>query len=290
LNVKLLAFDSMGVRSMATLVETSAGSLLIDPGAALAPRRYNMPPHSLEIQALREALNKIYRALSRVDYVVITHYHRDHYLYRAGEQVHYEGKVIYAKNMYVDINPSQKIRAHVLFRKMGIESLAKQVVFADGKTIDLGGVKLVFSHPLPHGDCNSKLGYVLSVTVIEDGFTLTHASDTQGAICKYTLNYLVEIPHDFLIISGPPTYIKRGSNTSIIENLARLIKSSKSNITLILDHHILRDRDYNKYFNVLRSIREDVKVLTAAEFMDEEIRQLEAYRKELWQAEYFHGS
>jgi predicted metallo-beta-lactamase superfamily hydrolase len=52
----------------------------------------------------------------------------------------------------------------------------------------------------------------------------------------------------------------------------------------------LRDRDYNKYFNVLRSIREDVKVLTAAEFMDEEIRQLEAYRKELWQAEYFHGS
>lgn len=282
MRVKLLAFDSMGVRSMATLVETRAGVFFIDPGAALAPRRYNLPPHELEIKALKEALSKIYESLGSADYVIITHYHRDHYLYRAGEQEYYRGKVIYAKNIYIDINPSQRVRAHVLFRKMNVEGIARQVVFADGKRVDLEGVRIVFSPPLPHGDCGSKLGYVLSVTIVEDEFTLTHASDTQGALCRYTLNYLQDIPHDILVISGPPTYIKRISNRSVIENLARLIKNAKSNSTLILDHHILRDKHYYKYFDTLRSIRSDVKILTAAEYIGVEIRQLEAYRYELW--------
>jgi predicted metallo-beta-lactamase superfamily hydrolase len=280
--IKLIAFDSMGVRSMATLVETSSGVFFIDPGAALAPRRYNLPPHELELKALEESLSRIYSALSSVDYVIITHYHRDHYLYRAGEQEYYRGKVIYAKNMYIDINPSQKIRAHILYRKMGVESLARQVVFADGKIINLNGVKLQFSPPLPHGDCNSKLGYVLSVTIIEDGFTLTHASDIQGALCKSSLNYLQNISHSVLIISGPPTYLKQESNKDVLENLIKLIKNSKRGFTMILDHHILRDQDYAKYFNILRNIKSDVKVLTAAEYMGIEIRQLEAYRYKLW--------
>lgn len=282
MRIKLIAFDSMGVRSMATLVETSSGVFFIDPGVALAPRRYNLPPHELELKALEESLSRIYSALSSVDYVIITHYHRDHYLYRAGEQEYYRGKVIYAKNMYIDINPSQKIRAHILYRKMGVESLARQVVFADGKIINLDGVKLQFSPPLPHGDCNSKLGYVLSVTIIEDGFTLTHASDIQGALCKSSLNYLQNISHSVLIISGPPTYLKQESNKDVLENLIKLIKNSKRGFTMILDHHILRDQDYAKYFNILRNIKNDVKVLTAAEYMGIEIRQLEAYRYKLW--------
>ena len=282
MRIKLIAFDSMGVRSMATLVETSSGVFFIDPGVALAPRRYNLPPHELELKALEESLSRIYSALSSVDYVIITHYHRDHYLYRAGEQEYYRGKVIYAKNMYIDINPSQKIRAHILYRKMGVESLARQVVFADGKIINLDGVKLQFSPPLPHGDCNSKLGYVLSVTIIEDGFILTHASDIQGALCKSSLNYLQNISHSVLIISGPPTYLKQESNKGVLENLIKLIKNSKRGFTMILDHHILRDQDYAKYFNILRNIKNDVKVLTAAEYMGIEIRQLEAYRYKLW--------
>jgi len=280
--VKLIAFDSMGVRSMATLVETTSGVFFIDPGAALAPRRYNLPPHELELKALEESLSKIHSTLSSVDYIIITHYHRDHHLYRAGEREYYRGKVIYAKNMYIDINPSQRIRAHVLYRKMSVESLARQVVFVDGKTIDLGRVKLQFSPPLPHGDCNSRLGYVLSVTIVEDGFTLTHASDTQGALCKSSLNYLQSISHNILIISGPPTYLRQESSKGVLENLTKLIKSSKSGLTMILDHHILRDQYYAKYFNVLRSIRSDVKVLTAAEYMGVKVRQLEAYRYKLW--------
>jgi predicted metallo-beta-lactamase superfamily hydrolase len=43
LKVFLIAFNSMGVRSMATFIETSEGSFLVDPGASLAPRRYGLP-------------------------------------------------------------------------------------------------------------------------------------------------------------------------------------------------------------------------------------------------------
>ena len=40
-----LAFDSFGVRSMATFVETDDLKVLIDPGVALAPVRYGLEPH-----------------------------------------------------------------------------------------------------------------------------------------------------------------------------------------------------------------------------------------------------
>ena len=45
----------MGVRSLATKV----GKLLIDPAAALGPKRYSLPPHPLELSALKSSLKKI---------------------------------------------------------------------------------------------------------------------------------------------------------------------------------------------------------------------------------------
>jgi len=43
-----LAADSLGVRSMATYVECGATRILVDPGAALAPNRYGLPPADAE--------------------------------------------------------------------------------------------------------------------------------------------------------------------------------------------------------------------------------------------------
>src|SRR3990170_2781622 len=39
-----LAAESLGVRSVATYVECGATRLVIDPGASLAPSRFNLPP------------------------------------------------------------------------------------------------------------------------------------------------------------------------------------------------------------------------------------------------------
>ena len=56
----ILAADSLGVRSLATKV----GDFVIDPGAALGPKRYGLPPHPLEQEALNRALERIERALA----------------------------------------------------------------------------------------------------------------------------------------------------------------------------------------------------------------------------------
>ena len=48
MNVKPLASESLGVRSMATYVETKDCKILIDPSAALGPKRYGLSPHQKE--------------------------------------------------------------------------------------------------------------------------------------------------------------------------------------------------------------------------------------------------
>jgi predicted metallo-beta-lactamase superfamily hydrolase len=269
----------MGVRSMATLVETVDGVFFIDPGAALAPWRYGLPPHEEEVKALNEALERIYRALSGADYVIITHYHRDHYLYREGEQEHYRGKRLFVKHPSRYINRSQAVRAYVLFKKRGVESVASEVRYVDASSVELGRVKLEFSQPLYHGECGTKLGWVLAATIIEEGYTFTFASDVQGCLCDDSLRYILSRSPDFLVLSGPPTY--RGFR-ELSENTVRLVKELKSGATLVIDHHLLRDREYAVYMEKLKSIRGDVLITTAAEYVGLEVRQLEAYRDLLW--------
>jgi predicted metallo-beta-lactamase superfamily hydrolase len=54
-----IASDSLGVRSMATYVETKDCKILIDPSAALGPKRYGLPPSIIEIEALKKIKKKI---------------------------------------------------------------------------------------------------------------------------------------------------------------------------------------------------------------------------------------
>lgn len=280
MKVKFVAFDSMGIRSMATLIETNEGNIFLDPGAALAPKRYGLPPHELEYKFLSRFLGKIYDQILESEYIIITHYHRDHYLFRENEKEHYRAKVIYAKDPYSKINYNQRVRAHVLFQKMNVKTIAKKLSYVDNSTIQINGVRLVFSPPLPHGECNTKLGWVLAVTIIEDDYRFTFASDTQGCICGDSLVYILGINPDFLVISGPPTYL--GNDEELLINTIKLIKNLKENSILVIDHHFLRDKNYSRHMEYLRKIRKDLTITTAAEYMGLEVKQLEAYRDILW--------
>lgn len=75
MSVKPLAFDSFGVRSMATFVETDGLKVLVDPAVALGPRRYGLPPHPVEICRMKETWDEIRRYAALSDLLVITHYH-----------------------------------------------------------------------------------------------------------------------------------------------------------------------------------------------------------------------
>src|SRR2546423_15437557 len=74
-----LAADSLGVRSMATYVEVGDLGVLIDPGATLAPSRFNLPPATEEWDALRRANDRISAYAARASMIFASPYHADHF-------------------------------------------------------------------------------------------------------------------------------------------------------------------------------------------------------------------
>jgi len=288
--IKLIGFDSMGTRGMATVIDTGTYKIFIDPGVSFAPRRYGLPPHPVELERLEKHLAIIRDEIIDSDIIIISHYHRDHYLYRDGEEEFYKGKILYIKHPEQMINHSQKIRAYVLLKKMGVLDLAKKIVYCDGKTYSLeNGVRLVFSPPVPHGPDGTRLGWVIMTLVDIDGFRILHASDVQGPISDVPLEWILEKRPDILIISGPPTYfegrkMKKEDVEKGLYNLMRIAGNSNGPKKIIVDHHLLRDLDYrDRIMDIIEvaAIR-NAEVLTAAEFMGQPIEQLEARRKELW--------
>lgn len=287
--VKMIGFDSMGTRGMATLVDTGDLRVFIDPGVNIAPRRYNLPPHPVELEALEKHLDEIRAEVKESDVIVISHYHRDHYLYRVDEIHLYRNKVLLVKDPVRNINYSQKVRAYNLLKKMGVATIVKELHVADGGLFKFGDVEVKFSKPLPHGPPGSKLGFVLVTSIKTPEAVLVHASDTQGPMDNEALEYIVSLNPDLVIVSGPPTYfeekkIERDDIERGLENLNSLAGSLKEGSVLVVDHHLLRDINYRERLTKVNEtcrVR-GVKLLTAAEYMGLEVKQLEAYRFKLW--------
>ena len=104
-----LAFDSMGTRSMATLVETKDIKLIVDPGVALAPERFGLPPHPIEIMRKEEHWKAIVNAAKDADILIVTHYHFDHHMPDSAEI--FKGKIAMLKDPIEHINKSQTARS-----------------------------------------------------------------------------------------------------------------------------------------------------------------------------------
>jgi predicted metallo-beta-lactamase superfamily hydrolase len=99
-----ISSDSLGVRSMATYVETRDCKIFIDPSAALGPSRYGLPPHEIELDALYKTKERIADIAEKCDILTISHYHYDHY---DPEEEFYQGKKVFAKDISKNINNSQ---------------------------------------------------------------------------------------------------------------------------------------------------------------------------------------
>jgi predicted metallo-beta-lactamase superfamily hydrolase len=66
-----LASESLGVRSLATFVKASGIKILIDPGVALGPKRYGLPPAEMELKTLQQMRKKLQGYARKAD--IITH-------------------------------------------------------------------------------------------------------------------------------------------------------------------------------------------------------------------------
>jgi len=271
-----LASESLGVRSLATYVETDSHKILIDPSAALGPSRYGLPPAKEELIALEESKKKIKEFARKADILIITHYHYDHY---DPDENFYNGKKVLAKDINSKINKSQTERGTV-FRDIIKDSC--DLIYADNKKFNLDDIEIKFSEPFPHGPVGSRLGFVIMCSIIDKNFKLLFASDTQGPVSDEATGYILNEKPDLLIIDGPPTYFLgyKFSERDFLkskENLTRI--STELNSKIILDHHLLRDLKYKERF---KELYETNRVCSMAEYVGLENNLLEAHRKELW--------
>jgi predicted metallo-beta-lactamase superfamily hydrolase len=284
LNVKPLAFDSFGVRSMATFVETDDITVLIDPGVSLAPSRYRLPPHPIEEQRMSERWADIKNHAARSDVLIVTHYHYDHH--DPEEPEVYKDKIVYIKHPKAKINKSQAGRAsHFLTQ---LKELPQSLEIADGNEFKHGPTDIKFSPPVYHGT-NPKLGYVVEVSISCGGEKMLFTSDVEGPSVADQAEFIIQENPDLLILDGPMTYMlgfrySRQSLALSIENINRIIKETSVK-SILVEHHFMRDLKYKERITEVYdcAAENDVKLITAAEYLGHEIELLEARRKELYQ-------
>lgn len=275
-----VAFDSLGVRSMATYVETSDVRIFIDPGVSVSPDRYSLPPHRIELDRHREMWESITRWVDMSDVVVVTHYHFDHH--NPDRPEIYKNKDVFLKHPREFLNQSQKERAATFLSR--IEPYAKSITIADGKAFNFGNARIVFSEPVLHGR-TSKLGYVIQV-MVEDDKRFLFTSDVQGPLNSGALDFVFEVSPNIMLVDGPATYLlgshyKKSDIDLALENLKKIIDRTKMT-HLILDHHLLRDLDWLDYVKDIGKVRHGLTVSSAAGFLGKQEDQLEAKRKDMY--------
>jgi uncharacterized protein len=274
-----LAADSLGVRSMATYVEVADTGILIDPGATLAPSRFNLPPATEEWDALRRANDRISAYAARASMIFVSHYHDDHF---RSDPSTYVGRTVLAKDPHRMVSGQQARRATELW--MMLEAQARPTV-ADGYERREHVLEMRVSPPLPHGIEGTTLGYVVALLVVDraERERFVFASDVQGPLSAVAAGWLIQQRPTLLYLAGPPSYIEREVGTPVIErgidNLLRVIDATGCRV--IMDHHAVREAAFGARFDRLWSTK---RVVTAAEHVGLPIAALESQRRQLWTA------
>ena len=279
-----VAAESMGTRSMATLVETDDVRIFIDPAADLGEKRYGLPPHPLETFCLKKHRERILLFAQSVDVLIVTHYHHDHYL--PDEIDLYRGKILLIKNPNQHINASQRKRAFTFLNR--IRGVTKEVDYADGKTFTFGNTRIVFSEPVPHG-LTERLGFVVQVCIQDADVTFLFTSDVQGPCREEPMGFILAQNPDILYVDGPATYLQgvidaqEALRRSMVF-LEQIIRQTKVH-TVVIDHHLPRDLRWKEKMRPFleKAEAKGVQVGTAAEMRGEEDNLLEARRRILYQ-------
>ena len=133
---------------MATYVETNDCKILIDPSAALGPKRYGLPPHQKEHEMLFKIKNEISELAKKCDILAISHYHYDHY---DPNETFYKDKKVFAKDISKNINKSQTQRGKEF--KENVENMC-ELIYSDDSTHKFGKTTITFSPAFFHGPEN----------------------------------------------------------------------------------------------------------------------------------------
>lgn len=277
-----LAADSMGARSMATYVETRDCNILIDPNVRLAPKRFGLPPHPTEKKRRAEMWRLIRDRATKAKVFTVSHYHYDHHNPDAPSV--FKGKIALLKDYEKKTNANQRTRGRRFAKKIG--RYAKEIAIADGKNFQFGRTEITFSEPVVHG-VTEKMGYVVEACIREGERAFVHTSDIVGGSSSDQIDFILQQNPQTVLMDGALSYMmgiygKENMKRSQ-RNIVRLVRDSNIR-TLIIDHHLLRERKWMeripKVFQAAKKAK--VKVLTCAGYVGRSDDLLEARRKELF--------
>jgi len=290
-----LAFESLGVRSMCTYAETADVKILIDPGVALGPR-FRLFPHPEEYEALNDSRQRIRKYAQVAKILIVSHYHHDHFTPnfidttwlasspREARDI-YEEKTMLVKDARSSTNVSQRRRGWIFqsfCRKIGAN-----IIVADGGSFDYGDTRVRFSAALPHGEDATELGSVLATVIESRSEKFIHASDIQGPISETALAFILSERPSAIIVGGPPTYLSgvKVSEDSIRRGMSNLATVARQISLVVVDHHLLRAQDSLQELSAISAEARSSggSIMTAAEYIGEKPKLLEANRRVLYQ-------
>jgi predicted metallo-beta-lactamase superfamily hydrolase len=282
---------------MCTFVETPDVRILIDAGVALGPR-FRKLPHPREYRARNECRARIREYAAKSDVVIVSHYHNDHHTPNYTETVWvgssaeeaetiYRDKVVLVKDIRNSINFNQRKRGW-MFQRF-IKRVGSKCEVADGKVFDYGSTKVKLSQPVPHGEEESGLGWVLMTTVESAGEKFLHASDVQGPMSNGTTRLVLKEKPRVLVLGGPPLYLQgfRVEEEVIRRGIENAAKIARKIPIVMLEHHLLRSENWKEAAKMVfdNAAESGHEVATAAEYLGQQPALLECTRESLYEKE-----
>ncbi len=278
--IEIIGTESLGVRGLSCFVNAGKRRILIDPGVALGYIRHGLLPHPLQVAEGERVRQRIIEALTEATDIVFSHFHGDHVPLREANPyqlairhlpVTFQNVCCWSKSMD-SLGEKMKQRAQDLRELLGPNFHVAEGI-SDGP--------MTFSKAMPHGAKGSKRGTVMMTRINLGDKVFLHTSDIQ-LLDPATVNFIIAWQADIVLAAGPPLYLETLTDelrTVAWQNALRLATTVD---TLILDHHLMRDRQGLKWLDAL-SAEAGKQVYCAADFMGRKRLLLEAERAALYE-------